>query len=95
MLAPDITVSREAGRLWRPWSPPLAKGPGLAFQTCTWQWNWNLESETVGWFQGRAGGVQGSGDCVWAKLSGQGCSYLRAWGRASSTIQAAGIVKGK
>lgn len=33
---------------------------GMAFQTCTWQWNWNPECETTGWLQGRGGGVQGS-----------------------------------
>lgn len=49
----------------------------MAFQTCTWQWNWNLQSETVGCFHGRVGGVQGSRMTgVYAKFLGQGCSYF-------------------
>lgn len=27
-MGPDMTVSREVGRLWRPGSSPLAEGPG-------------------------------------------------------------------
>lgn len=27
-MAPDMTVSREVGRLWRPWLSPQAEGPG-------------------------------------------------------------------
>lgn len=59
----------------------------LAFQTCTWQWNWNPECETTGWLQSRGGGSAGLKEtAVWAKLLEQGHSYVRVQGRASSTL---------